>query len=273
MEYAYDDLDRDFEQKYVDNLVKFLGLKYERELKILLEGSKCLIRPTGEYSIKRFGHMETTVYFLVQLERFSLEDKYDKQKLLQYCDNIMPPSMHYHITRVEVSPLIEEIGEESDLNSSIDGKDKIVVPSSQHSPKTEKLVKPNLVSLMMPFDSKFDKVSETIKAACSNLEFDCMRVDDIWDNSVIIKDICGLIYCSSIVIVDFSGKNPNVCYEAGIAHALRKNVIPITQSEHDIPFDLSLHRFIIYLNNSEGLEELRTKLEGRLKTLRENSKS
>ncbi len=96
----------------------------------------------------------------------------------------------------------------------------------------------------------------------------CYRADDLWNNSTIIQDVFELIYCSSVVIVDFSGKNPNVFYEVGIAHTLGKNVIPITQSIDDIPFDLRHHRTLKYLNNSEGLEELRKGLEKRLEVLK-----
>ena len=58
-------------------------------------------------------------------------------------------------------------------------------------------------------------------------------------------------------------------YEAGIAHTLGKHVIPITQSEHDIPFDLQHHRYIKYLNNSEGITELQRALSSRIATLNE----
>lgn len=68
-----------------------------------------------------------------------------------------------------------------------------------------KSVETNLVSVMIPFEMSFDKVLETIKAACSSLDLDCRRVDDIWINSIIVQDIFELIYCSSVVIVNFSG--------------------------------------------------------------------
>lgn len=53
-------------------------------------------------------------------------------------------------------------------------------------------------------------------------------------------------------------------YEAGIAHTLGKNVIPITQNIEDIPFDLRHHRVLKYLKNSEGLQELKQGIENRL---------
>jgi|CryGeyStandDraft_6_1057127.scaffolds.fasta_scaffold107691_2 hypothetical protein len=125
----------------------------------------------------------------------------------------------------------------------------------------------NLVAVMMPFIMEFDNVYQTIKQACTNVDMLCYRVNDIWNNSAIIQDIFELIYCSSIVIVDFSNKNPNVFYEAGIAHTLGKNVIPITQSIEDIPFDLRHHRAVKYLNNNEGLIELREILQSKIKKL------
>jgi len=137
----------------------------------------------------------------------------------------------------------------------------------------EKPINPNLVSVRMPFKMEYDKVLEIIKAACHDVGMPCQRVDDIWNNSAIIQDIFELIYCSSIVIVDFSGKNPNVFYEAGIAHTLGKNVIPITQSIEDIPFDMRHHRSIQYLNNNEGLLKLKTHLETKIKALIQESKT
>ena len=121
---------------------------------------------------------------------------------------------------------------------------------------------------MMPFSMEFNEVLKTIKDACSEVDMECKRVDDIWNNEIIIQDIFELIYCSSIVIADFSGKNPNVFYEVGIVHTLGKNVIPITQNFDDVPFDLRHHRVLKYLNNSEGLQEFKKDLKKRLKVLK-----
>lgn len=121
----------------------------------------------------------------------------------------------------------------------------------------------NLVSIMMPFGG-FDDVHNSIKTACSNAGFAFERADDIWENSTILQDIFSLIYRSSIVIVDFSNKNPNVMYEVGIAHTLGKIVIPISQSLEHIPSDLNGHRALIYLKNNEGLLNLSSQLSRKL---------
>lgn len=128
-------------------------------------------------------------------------------------------------------------------------------------------VNPTLVSVMMPFQSDLSEVYKTIQAAAHELGLSCRRADDIWDHSIVIQDVFSLIFQSQVVICDFTGKNPNVFYEAGIAHTLGKHVIPITQSAQDIPFDLQHHRYAKYLNNAEGLEKLKEDLVSRLSTL------
>jgi hypothetical protein len=125
----------------------------------------------------------------------------------------------------------------------------------------------NLVSAMVPFSLEFSPAYQAIQSACAHEGFACKRADDIWDDSTIVQDIFSLIFASYIVVCDFSGKNPNVFYEAGIAHALGKHVVPITQSADDIPFDLRHHRFIPYLNNAQGRQDLEEQLRKRLATL------
>ena len=61
-----------------------------------------------------------------------------------------------------------------------------------------------------------------------------------------------MICKSSVVVCDLTGKNANVFYEAGIAHSLGKDVILITQSADDVPFDLRHLRYIPY-SVSRGL--------------------
>ena len=122
-----------------------------------------------------------------------------------------------------------------------------------------------LVALMMPFDAQFDSVCNAIKEAVADLGLMCKRADDIWEDSTIIQDVFTLIYHSTIVVCDFSGKNANVLYEAGIAHTLGRKVIPLAQHISDIPFDLRHHRHLMYLPNKEGLSELKTKLSDKLR--------
>ncbi|WP_136068455.1 hypothetical protein [Modicisalibacter radicis] len=128
-------------------------------------------------------------------------------------------------------------------------------------------IETNLISVMMPFDASMAGVYNAIVSAAQQAGFECQRADNIWDHSTVIQDVFSLIFKSYIVVCDFTGKNPNVFYEAGISHTLGKHVVPITQSEQDVPFDLRHHRFAKYLNNGEGLERLKDDLVSRFSTL------
>lgn len=126
---------------------------------------------------------------------------------------------------------------------------------------------PRLVAVMMPFAPQFDGAYQAIQGACSDAGFQCQRASDIWNHQIVIQDVFSLIFRAQIVVCDFTGKNANVFYEAGIAHTLGKIVVPLTQSQHDIPFDIQHHRYLQYLGNAEGLSKLRLDLQTRLRTL------
>ncbi len=128
-------------------------------------------------------------------------------------------------------------------------------------------IEATLVSAMMPFDANFVPVYESIRQAADDEGLRCKRADDIWENQAIIQDVVSLIDRSCIVVCDCTGRNPNVFYEAGIAHALGREVILITQSEHDIPFDLRHLRYVRYLNNTEGRKVLELALKARMQTI------
>lgn len=121
-----------------------------------------------------------------------------------------------------------------------------------------------LVSVMMPFGASFVDVYTSIQGAVEDAKLRCRRADEIWENPAIIQDVVNLIDRAKVVICDCTGRNPNVFYEIGIAHALGREVILLTQSEHDVPFDLRHLRYISYLNNGEGLQNLRERLGERL---------
>ena len=128
-------------------------------------------------------------------------------------------------------------------------------------------IEPTLASAMMPFDAGFNSVYDSIRQAADSVGLRCRRADDIWENAAIIQDVVALIDRSRVVVCDCTGRNPNVFYEAGIAHTLGREVILITQNENDIPFDLRHLRYVRYLNNAEGRAALAEALEGRMRTI------
>jgi len=128
-------------------------------------------------------------------------------------------------------------------------------------------IEPSLVAAMMPFSRDLSRVDEAIREAADAVGLRCRRADDIWENPEVMQDVVSLIDRAKIVVCDCTGRNPNVFYEIGIAHTLGREVILITQSENDIPFDLRHLRYIKYLNNGEGVAELKDRLTQRFSDL------
>jgi nucleoside 2-deoxyribosyltransferase len=75
----------------------------------------------------------------------------------------------------------------------------------------------------------------------------CERADDQVLTMPILEKINKFIQNADVIIADCSGRNPNVMYELGIAHAHRKKVILITKEPvHEAPSDIRHYEFIHY---------------------------
>jgi hypothetical protein len=129
-------------------------------------------------------------------------------------------------------------------------------------------VDPNLVSVMMPFDPTFNDVFAALKRTAKKFRgLNCLRADDIWDDPAVIQDVFSLIYRSKRLSAIALAEIRMCFYEAGIAHTLGREVILITQSKEDVPFDLRHLRFVQYTNDSKGRAALSKKLEGKIQDI------
>ena len=120
----------------------------------------------------------------------------------------------------------------------------------------------DLVFVLSPFGDPFDTIfTDHIKPTIEGIQkFDCLRADDIYDNQPIIEDIWQHINEARLILAELSGRNANVFYEAGIAHTVGKEVILITQSMDDVPFDLRHLRCIVYDYTPKGIMNLEKNL-------------
>src|SRR5450432_3530111 len=117
-------------------------------------------------------------------------------------------------------------------------------------------MKDKFVFVLMPFTAIFDDLYGLgIKAACSELGVYCERVDEQIFPESILDRIYNQINKADIIIADMTGRSPNVFYEVGFAHALRKKVILLTQNANDIPFDLMHYSHIVYGGSIIKLKE------------------
>jgi hypothetical protein len=69
-----------------------------------------------------------------------------------------------------------------------------------------------------------------------------------------MEDIWDAINAARAIIADCTGRNPNVFYEIGLAHAVGKPVVLITQKGEDVPFDLKAIRYIEYEYSPRGMK-------------------
>ena len=105
----------------------------------------------------------------------------------------------------------------------------------------------------MPFGTPFDRYFTNIIApAVIDASYEPVRADSLFTSTQIIADIWRLTRSANILLADLSGKNPNVFYELGLAHAIGKPVVLISNSIDDVPFDLRALRIIIYDKEDES---------------------
>jgi len=113
---------------------------------------------------------------------------------------------------------------------------------------------------IMPFGGWFDDYYSTVfTPAIEESGLKSIRADDLYTPTTIVSDIWNLTKQAKIILADLSGKNPNVFYELGLAHALGKPVVLVVEGIDDVPFDLRALRVITYDKNEPNWGSLLTK--------------
>ena len=83
--------------------------------------------------------------------------------------------------------------------------------------------------------------------AISKAGLRAVRADDeIFATGKIIDQIWSGITAAKVLVAELTGRNLNVFYELGLAHALTKPVVLISSNQDDVPFDLQHIRVIYY---------------------------
>lgn len=101
--------------------------------------------------------------------------------------------------------------------------------------------------VLMPFGKPHYGYFATIfSPALADAGFEATKADDLYAPRPIMDDIRQRILEADLVLCDMSGRNPNVMYELGLAHAIGKTAILVSASAKDIPFDLQHVRAIVY---------------------------
>lgn len=124
----------------------------------------------------------------------------------------------------------------------------------QKSDRIKKLEKAANVSptdtcfVMQPFAAPLGTYYEKIyKLAIEKAGLTPIRADaDMFGTGKIMDQVWTGINAAKVLVAELTSRNPNVFYELGLAHALKKPVVLVSSNEEDVPFDLQHIRVIYY---------------------------
>jgi hypothetical protein len=101
--------------------------------------------------------------------------------------------------------------------------------------------------VMMPFGSWFDRYYQEIYVpAIKEAGLEPVRADELFSTGSVVEQIWEQIGKARVLLADLTGKNANVFYELGLAHAAKKPVVFTAVAVDDVPFDLRHLRVIVY---------------------------
>jgi hypothetical protein len=130
------------------------------------------------------------------------------------------------------------------------------------------------IFVIMPFSEPFDSLyHDVIFPVADSLGFEIIRVDEIPGPGIILDDIQSQIEQAHAVVAEISTHNPNVFYELGYAHALRKPAVLLIRRDDSgkMPFDVRGYRAIFYDDSIGGKKMVERTLEQHLRAIVKDS--
>lgn len=207
-----------------------------------------LTRKKALNNISNINHIVTDIYKMVSClysyGMFKRENEKDIETTL-FWEN-------YYAIQCVIS-FIKLINENKEI-----GEMQYMIINPKYFNKTDFTVEKK-VAVIMPFSTEWsDKIYNIF---CQSIpELSIWRSKEECTADAIMQTVWENINSSLFVIADCTGKNPNVFYELGIAHALGKPVFMCAQNIADIPFDINYIRSFIYEDTKEGLLALQNSL-------------
>lgn len=120
----------------------------------------------------------------------------------------------------------------------------------------------------MPFSNKFNDIYKLgIKKTAKNIGIKAERVYEQLYTEGMLSRIYSPVDQADLIIADMTGRNPNVFYEVGYAHAKNKLCLHLTQDTIDILFDSQHQRYIIHGDSIDKLREQLTRASFKNATL------
>lgn len=116
----------------------------------------------------------------------------------------------------------------------------------------------NLAFVLTPFHDDFFEIYFQTQRVCHSLGLRCLRGDEEHIDGDLLPHIVKYILSASVIICILDGRNPNVMYELGLAHAFDKYVILIASGveEANSLVDIKSNKVVIFHNERDLSEQL-----------------
>ena len=112
-----------------------------------------------------------------------------------------------------------------------------------------------MVAGLLPAGKLFELVyAEAITPAAAEARKSVARLNLQFTQEPVRTELIGGLRTAELVIADLTGKNPNVMYGLGLAHAMGKKVLLLAQHLEDLPFERGAHEVIAYAGDRQFLK-------------------
>ena len=162
----------------------------------------------------------------------------------------------HDIDLIEIGDLTSRVGKKSSLLSDEEETLNNEYRDAAHDPNKQKKI-----FVVMPFAAEFEDVYILgIREVAEKMNLIVERADDIEHNEDILEIIQDRIQSCDVVVADTTHSNPNVFYEIGYSHGVKRSTILICRKGEKMPFDIQSKNIILY----SSIVELRERLINRL---------
>jgi predicted nucleotide-binding protein len=123
----------------------------------------------------------------------------------------------------------------------------------------EKSTKPPKTTclIIVPFDAAGSRIKDTIQRALDDIEVRTVSLDNLKPGAAWVNAVTDAIKLSDFIVVDITRQNPNVMYELGYAHALRKPTILLVALDAKSPPPTDLQGLFYITYDPSNLRNLR----------------
>jgi hypothetical protein len=124
------------------------------------------------------------------------------------------------------------------------------------------------VFVVMQFSDPYQELyTDVIQEVAKDSGLEAYHVGEVSGPGIILDDIVRGIAEAAVVIAEITPTNPNVFYELGYAHALRKPTILLIEKGKPLPFDISGYRCLLYDNSIGGKRRVEEGLRKHLRAI------